>query len=94
MSVDNKVCVITGSAQGLGKAFAVRLLNAGARVCISDLKEEAGENTLAELRERFGEKNVCFVVCDVTEEDQFKNLFDKAEEQAGAELCQAQAKLS
>jgi len=80
MSVANKVCVITGSAQGLGRAFAVRLLTAGAKVCISDLKQETGEKTLTELKERFGEKKVCFVTCDVTKEEQFKNLFDKAEE--------------
>merc|ERR1711892_698792 len=80
MSVENKVCIITGSAQGLGKAFAVRLLTAGARVCISDLKRETGEKTLAELKERFGDGKVCFVACDVTDEDQFKNLFNKAEE--------------
>ena len=29
--VDNAVCLVTGSAQGLGKAFAVRLLEAGAK---------------------------------------------------------------
>jgi len=80
MDVSNKVCIITGSAQGLGKAFAVRLLNAGAKVCISDLKQETGEKTLIELRERFGEEQVCFVACNVTVEDDFKNLFDKAEE--------------
>ena len=58
MDISNKVCVITGSAQGLGKAFAVRLLTAGARVCISDLSQETGEKVLSELKEKFGEKNV------------------------------------
>merc|ERR1712013_58746 len=80
MSLSNSVCVITGSAQGLGKAFAVRLLTAGAKVCLSDLKQETGEKTLAELKERFGEDKVCFVACNVTVEQDFKNLFDKAEE--------------
>ena len=49
MDVSNKVCIITGSAQGLGKAFAIRLLSAGAKVCLSDLKVEAGEKTLTEF---------------------------------------------
>ena len=80
MDIINKVCVITGSAQGLGKAFAVKLLSGGARVCISDLKQEIGEKTLVELRERFGDGNVCFVSCDVTSEEQFTNLLDKAQE--------------
>merc|ERR1712215_596476 len=80
MSVSNTVCVITGSAQGLGKAFAVRLLTAGAKVCLSDLQQQTGGKTLAELRERFGEDKVCFVACNVTVEQDFRNLFDKAEE--------------
>ena len=37
MEVKNKICVVTGSAQGLGKAFAKILLDHGAKVCISDL---------------------------------------------------------
>lgn len=80
MDLTNKVVVITGSAQGLGKAFAVRLLEVGAKVCISDLKLETGEKTLYELKERFGDEKVCFVACDVTIEEQFNNLFDKSEE--------------
>ena len=64
----------------MGKAFAVRLLTAGARVCISDLKQENGEKALAELKERFGEGKLCFVACDVTSEEQFKNPFNRAEE--------------
>merc|ERR1712123_42352 len=79
-TVSSAVCVITGSAQGLGKAFAIRLLCAGARVCLSDLKQDTGEETLAELKEQFGEEKVCFVACNVTSEEQFSNLFDKAEE--------------
>merc|ERR1711970_726597 len=80
MEVYNKVCVITGSAQGLGRAFAVRLLSVGARVCISDLKQEAGENTLEELREKFGKDKICFVACNVTVEEEFRSLLDKAQE--------------
>ena len=65
---------MTGSAQGLGKAFAVRLLAGGAkykhhstkdpvssvvsRVCISDVREEGGLATLEELREKFGSEKV------------------------------------
>merc|ERR1712002_503447 len=80
MDVMDKVCVITGSAQGLGRAFAVRLLEAGAKVCISDLKEETGDKTVCELKEQLGSEKVCFVACDVTKEDAFTNLFVKAEE--------------
>ena len=77
--MDNKVAIITGSAQGLGKAFAARLLEVGVKVCISDLNKDKGEATLKELQERFGEDKVCFVPCDVTKDEEFRNLFDKAE---------------
>lgn len=80
MDVKGKVSIITGSAQGLGKAFAARLLEAGGKVCISDVNQTKGEATLAELRERFGKDRVCFVLCDVTKKEQFINLFDKTEE--------------
>ena len=66
MDLQNKVAIITGSAQGLGKAFAARLLEVGVKVCISDVNKEKGEATLAELGERFGPEKVCFVQCDVT----------------------------
>merc|ERR1712123_440474 len=61
-------------------AFTIRLLEAGARVCISDLKQETGEKTLAEVTEKFGKDQVCFVACNVTVEEEFRNLFNKAEE--------------
>ena len=80
MDLNNKVAIITGSAQGLGKAFAVRLLEVGVKVCSSDLNKDKGEAALKELKERFGEDKVYFVPCDVTKEEEFKNLFDKAEE--------------
>ena len=39
MEIHGKVCIITGSAQGLGKAFAVKLLEAGANICLSDINQ-------------------------------------------------------
>lgn len=79
MKVGNSVCLITGSARGLGKAFAVRLLTEGASVCISDIKQEVGEATVEELRATFGQTRVTFVLCDVTQPDQLKRLFDECE---------------
>ena len=79
MNVTNKTCVITGSASGLGKAYAFKLLENGARVCISDVNEAIGKETLEEFRNKFGDDRVCFVPCDVTKQDQFVSLFDETE---------------
>ncbi len=40
--IQGKLVIITGSGMGLGKAFATKLLEAGAMVCISDLDEATG----------------------------------------------------
>ena len=80
MDLCDKVAVITGSARGIGKAISVLLLEAGARVCISNVNKVKGESTLKELQERFGKLKVCYCQCDVTKEEEVKGLFDKAEE--------------
>jgi len=80
LNIKSKLVVITGSAGGLGKAFAVKLLSLGARVCISDINENLGRQTLSELSETFGEDRVEFVGCDVTKEDSVEKLIKQAEE--------------
>ena len=79
MKIRNKKCIITGSAQGLGKAFAKILLHNGAQVCISDINAQTAISTLQEFQSIYGTQNVCFVKCDVTHEEEFTNLFNEAE---------------
>ena len=52
----------------------------GAKVCISDVNENLGRQTLSELSETFGEDRVEFVKCDVTKEDSVEQLIKQAEE--------------
>ena len=79
MEVKNKTCIVTGSAQGLGKTFAKIMLDHGAKVCISDVNEDAVKATSDEFKGIYGDEMVCFVKCDVTKEDEFLNLFDETE---------------
>merc|ERR1712227_1121328 len=60
-------------------AYAERLLEAGAKVFLSDLDRAKGERTLSELGQRFGTDKVCFSLCDVTKEEDLESLLDKAE---------------
>ena len=76
MEVKNNICIITGSGQGLGKAFAKVLLDNGAKVCISDLNEEKARPTVEEFENKYGKECVCFVKCDVTIEEEFEELFN------------------
>jgi len=86
VNVKSKLFVITGSAGGLGKAFAMKLLTLGGKVCISDINEALGQSALSELSQEFGEDRVVFVKCDVTKEESVKNLIEQAEKLLDAEL--------
>ncbi len=64
--LDGKVALITGGARGLGGATAKMMAAGGAKVLITDLLEEAGAATVAEI-ERAGGK-AAFLRHDVTDE--------------------------
>jgi NAD(P)-dependent dehydrogenase (short-subunit alcohol dehydrogenase family) len=51
LGLSGRVCVVTGGGGGIGRAVAVSLARAGARVAIIDLDERGLEGTAAELRQ-------------------------------------------
>lgn len=72
MHVTDRVVVVTGGANGIGRALARRFHQEGAAaVFVADLDEKAG----TELAEEIGGE---FVPTDVTQEDQVRNLVDAA----------------
>jgi NAD(P)-dependent dehydrogenase (short-subunit alcohol dehydrogenase family) len=54
VSLTGRRAVVTGGAQGLGKAIAERLAEAGADILIVDINEEPASAAAAELAERYG----------------------------------------
>lgn len=54
VSLKGRVAVVTGAAQGLGRAIASRLAEAGAAVLIGDLKVELAAVTASELTRQHG----------------------------------------
>ncbi|TML85390.1 MAG: SDR family oxidoreductase [Actinobacteria bacterium] len=52
MKLRDKVCVVTGGVQGIGRAIVEQYVAEGARVAIPDLNGDAAEAYAAELRER------------------------------------------
>ena len=51
MSVKGKIVLITGSADGIGRAIAAAFAHEGAKLVLCDLKEEKLQETAAEMRE-------------------------------------------
>ena len=74
MRLQNKVCIITGAARGIGKATALKFIGNGAKVVICDLDAEAVQNTVRELSQ-FGE--VSGFVVDVTKPDDIRYMVDE-----------------
>lgn len=69
MELNNKICLVTGAAGGLGRGIAARFVAAGAKVAVADLRMDAAEATAAELT-AMGPGRAMAVAMDVTDEDQ------------------------
>lgn len=52
MDMDQRVVVVTGSGQGIGKGIAEQLANDGYAIVIADFNGERAENAATELREK------------------------------------------
>ncbi|XP_067665244.1 15-hydroxyprostaglandin dehydrogenase [NAD(+)]-like [Haliotis asinina] len=83
MLCEGRVVLITGAAQGLGKAIAESLLAHGAKVCVCDINVDVGEVTVARLQQQHGHDRVFFMKCDVLEEADLKGVFDAVRGQYG-----------
>jgi len=81
--LEQKVVVVTAAAgTGIGSAVARRCIEEGATVIISDVHEKRLEATSEALAQINGEKPFS-IVCDVTNDQQVQNLFDKTIEEYG-----------
>jgi NAD(P)-dependent dehydrogenase (short-subunit alcohol dehydrogenase family) len=74
--LDGKVCLITGSGSGLGRAAAVLFAQEGARIVVNDIDETAGAETVSLVEAQGGE--AAFVPADVADEGAVARLFDEA----------------
>lgn len=72
MTLENKVVLVTGGTSGIGKATALALGVAGAKVVFSGRREQEGEDTAALIRQSGAE--CLFVRSDVSSEEDVKAL--------------------
>lgn len=76
-TLEGKVAMVTGGAQGLGESLAKRLNDEGCKVAVIDLKEEAV------LRVSEGLKDSIGIKADVTKYDEVSNAVNKVVEKYG-----------
>ena len=81
--VEGKVCLVTGSSRGIGRATVWRLAEAGARVTVSSRKAEACERVAAEINAAFGDGAAIAVPCNVSQKDQLQALVERTREAFG-----------
>jgi 3-oxoacyl-[acyl-carrier protein] reductase len=79
MSLSGRVALVTGAAQGIGRACALRLAKEGAAIAAADLNQEKLNETVAEINAA-GSKAAAFVL----------NVGDEAQVQAAVKAAIAQ----
>lgn len=81
MDLRQKVIVITGGAQGLGKAMAINLAKAGSRIVIIDINPQLLEVTLKEFESL--DINAVAIATNVSNEAEVEKAFAQVLEQCG-----------
>ncbi|MCA0927966.1 SDR family NAD(P)-dependent oxidoreductase [Ruegeria profundi] len=74
--VTNRVCIVTGAAQGIGRAIGEALLDEGARVCFADIDGEKVAEVAEANRSRTngGQSRVTASQVDVTNREQVRTM--------------------
>lgn len=74
--VTGRVCIVTGAAQGIGRAIGEALLDQGAKVCLADINGARVAEVAEVNRTRLGDRAeaVTSIQVDVTDRDQVREM--------------------
>lgn len=76
MRLKDKVALITGSAGGMGQAAAELFAGEGASIIVTDIVEDAGEQTALQIRDAGGK--AIFIKANVAKEEDVERLVAKS----------------
>jgi pyridoxal 4-dehydrogenase len=75
---EGKTAIVTGAAQGIGKAIAARLASEGARVFVADINDAGAKKVAQEIG-----NGAVAVSCDISDDAAVANLHKTVEAEAG-----------
>ncbi len=82
MQLQDKVIIITGGGQGLGRAMAEHLAARGARLALVDLNQERLDEAVAACKAAGSEARA--YLCNVAQEDQVVDMVTRVADDFGA----------
>lgn len=79
MILKNKIAIVTGAGQGIGRGIALALAKEGCNVVVGDINKEEGERVAMEIQ-KMGVKSLA-VKCDVSDKKEVDYLMTKTVEE-------------
>src|SRR5262249_45053914 len=81
MRLKDKVAIITGASQGIGREYALRFAREGAKVVVADIREAQAREVVQEIA-GIGSEGLALTV-DVSKEEDTKRLAAATHERFG-----------
>ncbi|ORX39602.1 putative fatty acid beta-oxidation-related protein [Kockovaella imperatae] len=78
LRLENKVCIITGAASGIGLETAHQFAAEGARLLLSDINEQALSAVVKDVEAKFPGSEAEGVKCDVSNESEVQAVVERA----------------
>jgi NAD(P)-dependent dehydrogenase (short-subunit alcohol dehydrogenase family) len=74
MTIQGKICLVTGASSGIGKATALGLAKMGATVVMVCRDDNKGQAALVEIKQRSGNNSVDLLIADLSSHEAIRSL--------------------